>query len=65
MIHMHMPSHQDNLPFIPIMQDTITNQLNTHPNHTHILCKDINQDIALVGRQNGKELTPPPPLPPS
>jgi hypothetical protein len=30
-----------------------------HPNHSHILCGDFNKDIALIGRQNDSNITPP------
>jgi len=33
--------------------------MTTHPNHTYILCGDFNRDIALIGRQNKLNTTPP------
>ena len=58
-IHMYMPSHTEDIQHIPTIQQNITNQLNLHPNHTHILCGDFNRDIALIGRQNEFHTTPP------
>ena len=54
-----MPSHTDDTPLIPLIQNTITNQINLHPNHAHILCGDFNRDVALIGRQNDTQITPP------
>ena len=54
-----MPSHTDDLQYIPIIQQHITQQINTHPTFTHILCGDFNQDIALRGRQTEHNTTPP------
>ena len=57
-IHMYMPTHLDDVHLIPRLKTTITNQINAHPNHTHILCGDFNGDIALTGRQNNNNHTP-------
>ena len=54
-----MPSHEDDLPLIPTIQTNITHQINTHPNHTYIICGDFNRDVALIGRQNDQQTTPP------
>ena len=59
MINLYMPSHEENTPLIPLLQHTITNQINLHPNHAFILCGDFNRDIALIGRQNDQHITPP------
>ena len=59
LINLYMPSHEENIPLIPTIQNTITNQINLHPNHTYILCGDFNKDIALIGRQNDQQITPP------
>ena len=59
LINLYMPSHEEDLPFIPIIQNTITNQINIYPNHTYILCGDFNKDIILIGRQNDQQTTPP------
>jgi len=58
-IHMYMPTHLDETHLIPYLKTTITNQITAHPNHTHILCRDFNRDIALTGRQNNNNNTPP------
>ena len=58
-IHMYMPTHLEDTHLIPYLKNTITNQINAHPNHTHILCGDFNRDIALTGRQNNNTNTPP------
>ena len=58
-IHLYMPSHNEDLRLIPIIQQTIKIQIDAHPNHTYILCGDFNRDIALIGRQNEQRLTPP------
>ncbi|HYP43288.1 MAG TPA: endonuclease/exonuclease/phosphatase family protein [Candidatus Nitrosocosmicus sp.] len=59
LIHLYMPSHNEDIQLIPIIQQTITTQINAHPNHTHILCGDFNRDIALIGRQNTHSTSPP------
>ena len=59
LINLYMPSHKEDLPLIPSIQNTITNQINTHPNHTYILYGDFNRDIALIDRQNDQQTTPP------
>ena len=56
---MYMPTHLEDIHLIPFLNTTITNQIITHPNHTHILCEDFNRDIALTGRQNNNSNTPP------
>ena len=61
LINLYMPSHEDDLPLIPTIQANITRQINTHPNHTYILCGDFNRDVALIGRQNDQQTTPPQP----
>ena len=47
-----MPSHIEDIRLIPIIQQTIRIQIDSHPNHTHILCGDFIRDIALIGCQN-------------
>ena len=42
-----------------MIQHNITQQINAHPNATHILCGDFNRDIAPIGRQNATDTTPP------
>lgn len=56
---MYIPSHVEKLLLIPIIQIAITNQINNHPNHTYIMCRDFNKDISLIGRQSGQQTTPP------
>ena len=58
-IHMYMPSHLEDIHLIQYIKIAITNQINAHPNHIHILCGDFNRDIALTGRQNYNNNTPP------
>jgi hypothetical protein len=54
-----MPTHNEDIRYIPIMKQNITQQITAHPNHTHILCGDFNRDISLNGRQNDLNITPP------
>jgi hypothetical protein len=54
-----MPSHHEDIALIPTIQQTIRTQINTYSNHTLILCGDFNRDIALIGRQNEHNTTPP------
>ena len=54
-----MPSHNEHLRLIPIIQQTIEEQIIAHPNHTYILGGDFNRDIALIERQNENGDTPP------
>ena len=54
-----MPFHIEDIRLIPTIQQTIREQIDAHPNHTHILCGDFNRDIALIGRQNEQRFTPP------
>ena len=58
MLHIYMPLHIEDIRLIPIIQQTIRIQIDSHPNHTHILCRDFNRDIALVGCQNKLRYTP-------
>ena len=58
-IHLYMPSHEEDIGSIPLIKQNITQQSINHPNHIHILCGDFNKDIALIGRQNGYDMTPP------
>ena len=54
-----MPSHEEDIRYIPIIQQSITQPTTNHPNHIHIICGDFNRDIALIGRQNEYITTPP------
>ena len=56
-----MPSHEEDSSLIPNIQNTITNQINAHPGHMYILCGDFNRDVALIGKQNDLQTTPPQP----
>ena len=56
-----MPTHTDDIRYIPIIKQNITQQMVTHPNHICILCGDFNRDIALIGRQNDYNNTLPQP----
>ena len=58
-IHMYMPTHLEDIHLVPHLKTEITNQINLHPNHIYILCGDFNRDIALTGRQNNNNYTPP------
>ena len=58
-IHIYMPSHIEDIRLIPTIQQTIKRLIDTHPNHTNILCGDFNRDIALIGRQYEHRFTPP------
>ena len=59
LIHIYMPTHLEDIRLIPIIKTTITNQINAHLDHIHIMCGDFNRDIALIGRQNDNLNTPP------
>lgn len=50
--------HEDDNTHIPIIKDTISNQIHNHPTHSYILCGNFNRDIALVSKQNGQSITP-------
>jgi exonuclease III len=58
-IHIYMPSHEEDIRSIPLIHQTITQHTTNLPNHTIILCGDFNRDIALIGRQNEHNTTPP------
>jgi hypothetical protein len=58
-IHIYMPSHEEDIRLIPIIHQNITQQTINHPNHTQIVCRDFNRDIALIERQNEYTTTPP------
>ena len=54
-----MPSHNEDLRLIPIIQQTIEEQITAHPNHAYILGGNFNRDVVLIGRQNENGNTPP------
>jgi hypothetical protein len=41
-LHLYMPSHHDNLQFIPDILQSITHQISKHQNDNIILCGDFN-----------------------
>ena len=46
LIYLYMPSHEEDLPLIPTIQNTIIDQVNGHLDHMYMLCGDFNRDIA-------------------
>ena len=54
-----MPSHEEDTISIPDIMYTINTQITAHPNHIHIICGDLNKDIALIGKQNEHGTIPP------
>ena len=56
-----MPTHTEDIRYISIIEQTITQQIAAHPNYTRILCGDFNRDITLIGRQTNYNITPPQP----
>ena len=59
LINIYMPSHEKDPPLIPIIQTTRTKQINAHPNHAYVTCRDFNRNITLIWRQNDQQITPP------
>jgi hypothetical protein len=59
LLNLYLPSHEEDIPLIPDIQNTITHHINSSANHTIILCGDFNRDIALIGRLNNDLITPP------
>jgi exonuclease III len=51
-LHLYMPSHQEDIQLIPTILQTITQQITRHHTNQIILCGDFNRDIALIGRTN-------------
>ena len=58
-LHLYMPTHNEDVGLITTIQQTIKTQIIAHPNHTYLLCSDFNRDIALIRRQNEHGNTPP------
>ena len=54
-----MPSHEEDIQSIPMIQQNLTQQITNHSNHIHVLCGDFNRDIALIGCQNKYNTTLP------
>ena len=46
-IHLYMPSHDQNLHLIPIIETTIIHHINKFQNNIHILCRDFNRDLTI------------------
>jgi hypothetical protein len=59
MLHMYMPTHNDDITLIPTIQTTIFNQIHNNPQYNIILVGDFNRDIALIGKQHGNTMTNP------
>jgi hypothetical protein len=53
LIHLYMPTHNDDINLIPIIQTTIFNHVHNNPLSNIILLGDFNRDIALIGKQHG------------
>jgi hypothetical protein len=54
-----MPTYNDDIPLIPIIQTTIFNLVHNNPLSNIILLGDFNRDIALIGKQHGSTKTTP------
>jgi hypothetical protein len=52
-----MPSHVEDLQFIPEIQNIFTRQIRSHLNHTIMLGKDFNRDISLLGKHHNNIFT--------
>jgi hypothetical protein len=59
LIHLYMPTHTDDITFIPIIQTAIFNHIHNNPISNIILLGDFNRDIALIGKQHGTTKTAP------
>jgi hypothetical protein len=59
LVHLYMPTHIDDITYIPTIQTTIFNLIHNNPQSNIILLGDFNRDIALIGRQNGATNTAP------
>jgi hypothetical protein len=59
LIHLYMPTHIDDITFIPTIQTTIFNHIHNNPQNNIILFGDFNRDIALIGKQHGNTTTNP------
>jgi exonuclease III len=53
LINLYMPTHNDDINLIPIIQTTIFNHVHNNSLSNIILLGDFNRDIALIGKQNG------------
>ena len=53
LLHLYMPTNEDDIRLIPELQTNITSNIQKYPNHIHILYGDFNRDIAFIGRKKG------------
>jgi hypothetical protein len=53
LIHLYMPTHNDDINLISIIQTIIFNHAHNSPISNIILLGDFNRDIALIGKQHG------------
>jgi exonuclease III len=53
LLHLYMPTHNDDITLIPTLQTTIFNYIHNNPTNNIILLGDFNRDIALIGKQTG------------
>jgi exonuclease III len=53
LIHLYMPTHNDDINLIPTIQTTIFNHIHNNPLSNIIMLGDFNRDIALIGKQHG------------
>jgi exonuclease III len=53
LIHLYMPTHNDDITLISTLQTTIFNHIHNNPTSNIIMFGDFNRDIALIGKQTG------------
>ena len=58
-INLYMPTHDDDINLIPIIQNTITQTLHKFPTLAVLMCGDFNRDIALIGHYANDQYYPP------
>ena len=58
-INLYMPTHDDDIHLIPIIQNTITQTLHKYPTLKILMCRDFNRDIALIGHYANDQFYPP------
>jgi exonuclease III len=58
-LNIYMPTHQEDVALIQIIQNNITQQTLRNPNSHIILGGDFNRDIALIGRTHNLTAIPP------
>ena len=54
-----MPTHDDDIHLIPIIQNTITQTLHKYPTLKILMCGDFNRDIGLIGHYFNDQFYPP------